>query len=218
MMHLFRLIICFGLLIEALVGLPSHTVWADNSRPSTVFLPILVNLGNLSSQSQDPVTLQSFILSVDHGEPTIIVGVFALGALAQPVVQQPVGTYNYISKSMQAVTQFSLVQAPVTGLIAHNSLAGIKFFKMVVDQEIYLVMGDGSNRGYRVSQIDRYQAVNPNDPTSEFINEKTGQVLSAAQLFTEYYLGQDHVTFQTCILKDDNPSWGRLFEVAIPVG
>ncbi len=220
MTHLFRLLISIGLFFGALAGLslaPSGIALAQSSGPSSVYLPILVNGGNLSNEAQAPVTLRSFILSVERGEPGTIKGVFAPGTLAQPVVQQPVENYGYISFGGQDVTQFSLAQAPVTGLMAHNTLAGIKFFRLILDQDVYLVMGDGSARHYRVSQIERYQAVNPDDPASDFIDEQTRQLLSAAQLFADFYLGQDHLTLQTCIQKDGSPSWGRLFVVALPV-
>ncbi len=32
-----------------------------------------------------------------------------------------------------------------------------------------------------------------------------------------FYTGAGHVTFQTCIIKDGNPSWGRFFVTAIPI-
>lgn len=223
MTHLFRLLICFGLLSGVLVGLPAvsppftlGTVLAQSSGPTSIYIPLLVNGSILSDPAQSPATLQDFIQSVERGDAGVVKGVFAAGVLAQPVVQQPDGNYSFISTDSQDVTQFSLAQAPVTGLMAHNTLAGSKFFKLVVDQDIYLVLGDGSAHRYRVSQIDRYQAVHPDDAASDFINEQTSQVLSAAQLFADYYLGPDHVTLQTCILEDGNPSWGRLFVVAFP--
>ena len=218
MRHLFRFLTCFGLLIGGLAGLPARPARADNSQPSNVFLPLLVNGGDLSSQAQEPATLQSFIQSVGNGDPGAIKGVFAPGVLAQPVAQQPAGDYGFISNGNDDLTQFSLAQAPAVGFIAHNSLAGARFFKLTVGQDLYLVMGDGSARHYRVSQVNRYQAVNPDDPASDFIDTQTGQTLSAAQLFAAYYLGQDQATFQTCILEDGNPSWGRLFVSAVPAG
>lgn len=184
---------------------------------SQVFLPILLNGVNSLSISRTPVTLSSFITSVQNWETNGIVGVYVQDVLAQPVVQQPAGDYAYISLDKDQVTQFLLAQAPVVGLIAHNHLAGNKFSMLTTGQSIYLVFGTGRTAHYQINQVTRYQALDPASPTSDFMDLATGQYISAAQLFAQYYLGQDHITLQTCINKDGNDNWGRLLIVADPV-
>ena len=66
---------------------------------------------------------------------------------------------------------------------------------------------------YRITQIDSLQALEPNNPSSKF-KDANGTLLSASEVFAKYYTGSDHVTFQTCIAKDNISSWGRLFVVA----
>jgi hypothetical protein len=45
---------------------------------------------------------------------------------------------------------------------------------------------------------------------------KYSSTLTAEQMFKRAYLGDRHVTFQTCINAYGNASWGRLFVVATP--
>ena len=39
---------------------------------------------------------------------------------------------------------------------------------------------------------------------------------AAGQMFKRAYLGDRHVTFQTCLEAYGNNSWGRLFIIAVP--
>jgi hypothetical protein len=41
-------------------------------------------------------------------------------------------------------------------------------------------------------------------------------VMTARQVFKRVYAGERHVTFQTCIERLGNRSWGRLFVLAVP--
>jgi hypothetical protein len=40
--------------------------------------------------------------------------------------------------------------------------------------------------------------------------------LTTEQMFNKAYRGDRHVTFQTCIEANGEPSWGRLFVIATP--
>jgi len=68
-----------------------------------------------------------------------------------------------------------------------------------------------------VKQIDRYQALQPSSNTSDYKNLATGEILTTAQIFARYYMGETHVTLQTCIANNGLANWGRLFIVALPV-
>jgi hypothetical protein len=68
-----------------------------------------------------------------------------------------------------------------------------------------------------VTEILRYQALERKSPFSSFRNlSNTDEVLSTEQMFERAYGGDRHITFQTCIAKYGNASWGRLFVVATP--
>ena len=103
--------------------------------------------------------------------------------------------------------------------MAHNYLAGEAFFDLEEGQEIKLVYGDGRSALYRVREIQRYQAVNPNSISTEFIGlQDIAPILTANELFERTYgLEEELLVFQTCIAKGKEDSWGRLFVLAEPV-
>jgi hypothetical protein len=35
-------------------------------------------------------------------------------------------------------------------------------------------------------------------------------------MFNRAYVGENRVVFQTCLAAEGNPSWGRLFVIAVP--
>ncbi len=57
----------------------------------------------------------------------------------------------------------------------------------------------------------------PDSPYSDFIDLENSQKLTSTQLFNFVYTGEHHVTFQTCIAKGSNLTWGRLFVIATPL-
>lgn len=161
--------------------------------------------------------LQTFSASLTDGAPGELRGVFADGIFAVPVAQQPTAAPGYVSLTDHTVTQFrQAAQFGNVGLLAHNSLTGQHFFQLGAGQLIYLVYGDGRVEPYQVSSILQYQATDPSSPTSHFIDLATNQRLSASELFTKVYRGPKHLVLQTCIAKNLNGSWGRLFIIAEP--
>jgi hypothetical protein len=67
------------------------------------------------------------------------------------------------------------------------------------------------------NSIQRYQALDPFNPRSEFKNMETQTSVTAEDLFNNVYRGEYHLTLQTCIENNGNSSWGRLFIMATPV-
>lgn len=159
-----------------------------------------------------------FITTVSNGDASVIRGVFVPNVLALRVQQQPDNNDGYVSSVLGVATQFRLAaQSGVTGLLAHNYISGDLFFDLEIDQEVNIVYGDGSVQRYIISEIYEYQALQPNSTFSDFIDLETNQKLSSTQLFNQVYTGENHVTFQTCIAKDGNLTWGRLFVIATPI-
>jgi hypothetical protein len=170
------------------------------------------------SQESELPAFSDFALSVSNGVSGIVRGVYAPGHFAFRVVQQSPGNYGYVSNTANAVTQFSLASDyGVTGLLAHNYLAGATFASLEVGQEIRIVYGDGRVAYYQVVIISRYRALDPLSVTSVFIDLATGVEYTAEQTFFQFYTGGNHVTLQTCIAKGNDTSWGRLFIVAYPI-
>lgn len=158
-----------------------------------------------------------FSKTVQNGKAADLRGVYVSNVLALPVVQQPSNNTGYVSSRDGEVTQFGMAsQFGNVGLLAHNHLSGKSFSQLAVGQEVRLVYGNGKVETFVVSEILKYQALQPNSPYSEFRNVNDSKTITAEQMFKRVYFGDKHVTFQTCINKDGNPSWGRFFVIAIP--
>ncbi len=159
-----------------------------------------------------------FVSTLKNGQWNVLRGVYVENILALPIVQQPAGQTMYVSGNAGEITQFnSASQAGNIGLLAHNTLAGAFFQQLTIGQEIRLIYGDGYVRKFIVTQVQRYQALEPENPFSSFRNLDQAETLTAAQMFNRAYSGTQHVTFQTCIAAQGNFSWGRLFVIAEPL-
>jgi hypothetical protein len=116
------------------------------------------------------------------------------------------------------LTQFGLASAfGSVGLLAHNYLAGENVVLLAQDQEFFLVYGDGRTAGYVVTGVRRFQALEPDSTSGRFVDLESGDVLSAAEMFLEAYARPGQVVLQTCIEKEDQLNWGRLFVIAAPI-
>jgi hypothetical protein len=133
------------------------------------------------------------------------------------VVQQPAGDNDFVSPRQNVLTQFDLAsQFGSTGLLAHNYLAGESLALLQRDQIFYLVYGDGRVAVFAIREILRYQALEPESSYSRFVDLENNNTLSTAELFTRVYNSPGKVILQTCIARQDNLSWGRLFIIAEP--
>lgn len=163
--------------------------------------------------------LYSFVHTVTNGNANEVVGVYVEDSLALQVTQQPSDNPNFVSTEPEKVTQFAAANRYRTiGLLAHNYLAGMHFSNLRISQIVTVIYGDGSLHYYKIDGIERYQALSPTSPQSEFVDLNNGQNahLSASDVFRREYTHGDRVIFQTCIQADNDPSWGRLFIIASP--
>lgn len=192
-----------------------------------VFLPLLVKPGEAGGQPATQPTptptplpeptfpsLEEFISQIASGQGAAWRGFYAEEKFTARIVQQPANNYSFISWEMDVLTQYMLAEEDVVGLLAHNTHAGQYYFLLRVGDQFYLVSDDRQTRLYQVQTIDRYQALQPSSNTSDYKNLETGEILSTAQIFARYYMGEPHVTLQTCIAQNGLPNWGRLFVVA----
>jgi hypothetical protein len=171
-------------------------------------------LGNVVSLP----TVVEFSKAVQNGNAKMLRGVYVDDVLALPIIQQPAGDPAFVSTNDGEVTQFSMPsQYGNVGLLAHNHLSGRLFSGLAIGQQVRLVYGDGKIDTFVVTEILRYQALQPTSPYSSFRNmDNAEETLSANQMFSKAYLGDRHVTFQTCIDAYGNSSWGRMFVIAVP--
>jgi hypothetical protein len=160
---------------------------------------------------------EKFVTAVSDGNASTVRGVYVPGVLALRVKQQPAGNAGYVSSAAGVATQFGMAaEMGTTGLLAHNFAAGKSYSNLAIGNEVKVVYGDGSVKTYIVSAIYQYQALDSNNPYGDLVDLSTGVQMPVADVFNAVYGGGDHVTFQTCIAKNGNASWGRLFVVATP--
>jgi hypothetical protein len=157
-------------------------------------------------------------VTVAETAPDFVQSVYVDNTLALDVVQQPEGDTNYVSPNSGEVTQFSTVtQYGNVGLLAHNYLSGREFSHLAIGQEVHLVYISGRVEHFIITEILRYQALEPKSPYSSFQDmNNTDEIVSVGEVFDRAYQGDYHLTFQTCIAKDGVSSWGRLFVIAVP--
>ena len=186
---------------------------------TSLFLAIFVSLffSPITAQAASLPSFLDFSQSVQNGDANVLRGVYVSNVMALPVVQQPYGNAGYVSNYEGEATQFRMAsQFGNIGLLAHNHLSGREFAQLAVGQEIRLVYGDGHFEAFVVTEVLHYQALQPTSPYSSFSNLDEEETLSAEGMFKRVYFGDRHVTFQTCIEKDGELSWGRLFVIAVP--
>jgi hypothetical protein len=210
-----KLILVFSLLLTFLTsGGPLHSNYG--MVPMTGYHgESLTNLGESASLP----TLREFVPTIKNDNPRQLVGVFINNTLALRVVQQPAANPGFVSSAPEVVTQFSLAsQYGTTGLLAHNTAAGQYFDDIYSGQKIVLVYGNGDLKYYLVEQIRQFQALSPTSPYSSFTDlASSGKPLSVENLFYQVYQSKGNLVFQTCIAKDGELSWGRLFVIAHPI-
>jgi hypothetical protein len=212
---------CSTLALAVIMTWPALAVEAAPSpAPFRLFLPAVARnvVGGGRASSPGVPALADFVASLQAGSADTVRGVYVWATLALPVVQQPGDDAGYVSEQPGVATQFGLAALyGVTGLLAHNNLAGQKFFDLGVGEEVLVVHGNGHAKAYRVTAIWRYQALQPDSPTSDFVDLASGQTLSAKDVFLRAYTGADQVTLQTCIAANGLSTWGRLFVIATPL-
>ena len=142
----------------------------------------------------------------------------SFGGSTLNIEQQPKKQYGYIPNKEGAGSQFqSTSDYGSMGVLAHNYLSGQRFFNMKQGDEVsanYVGGGKSAGEQFEVAEIHRYQATNPNSQTSSFVDLDTGEKLTFEQLYHNMYNENNPLVFQTCIERDGNNQWGRLFVVA----
>ena len=163
-------------------------------------------------------SLNEFINTVKDGNANTLRGVYIADLLAFPIEQQPYGNPGFVSTVDSVLTQFSIAsEVGNVGLLAHNHLAGRSFSEIKQGDQIILVYGDGHTEIFLVEDVQKYQALSPLSPYSQFKDLETQSTLTAEELFKTVYRGEYHLTLQTCIENEGNLSWGRLFIIANPI-
>jgi hypothetical protein len=160
---------------------------------------------------------EALVAQVTNGQSGELRGIYIPDILAAPVVQQPAGDHGFVSPRQNIVTQFGLAsQFGSIGLLAHNYLAGEGFSSLKKGQTFYLIYEDGEVSTFVITGILSFRALEPESTSSQFVDLAGGSLLTTAELFSEVYDRPGNVILQTCISRENNLSWGRLFIIAEP--
>lgn len=172
----------------------------------------------VSANSPVNLSLEDFVFQIMDGNAEMIRGIYTADAFALRVVQQPSNQPGFVSTMDGVVTQFmDAKKYGSIGLLSHNFLSGKLFYQLKIGDVLQLVYGDGVVRKYQIESLHQYQALQPENPRSTFVDLATGTKLSAANLFLKMYARMGKLVLQTCLQKGDENSWGRLFIIAEPV-
>lgn len=161
-------------------------------------------------------TISHFVQSLQLDSSETVTGVYIPNTFAFNVVQQPSSNPAYVSNAEDVITQFSMASNYGSiGLMAHNHLAGSTFENIIPGQTIVVISGDGSLDYYHITAVEKYQALNPTSPYSQFLKLDTNEpLMSAEDLFMHVYANPGTLVLQTCIANGNQTSWGRMFILA----
>jgi len=139
--------------------------------------------------------------------------------VALSIADQPNNNIGYVSNIPGVITRFRQAEKQGSiGLIAHNYLAGEKFFNLGVGDFLTLASNnEKTNQRYEIIEIKEFQALDPRSIHSKFRNLDTEEIISAHNLSQSIYGLEDHLILQTCIENDGDTEWGRLFVIAKPI-
>lgn len=158
-----------------------------------------------------------FAETIYNGKADEVSGVYVEKLIALPVIQQPLNDVTFVADLMGTVTQFqSAADHGVIGLLAHNYLSGALFYQLTNGQEVRIVFGDGSYQVYKVKGSYEFQKLEPSNLHSDLVDLSSDRLMTADQVFNQFYNGGPHVTFQTCLEKYGISNWGLTFIVAVP--
>jgi hypothetical protein len=155
---------------------------------------------------------------VENGQNKAVRGIYVPGFLALPVVQQPSGNAGFVSEKPGTVTQFQLAaRYNVLGLLAHNYLSGRDFYRLREGLQVMVVRGDSTIDRYRITGVHEFQKLTPGSNWSHYTDLNSGERLTTYQVFNQFYQGEHHLTFQTCLERNGLETWGLRFVVAEPI-
>lgn len=144
-------------------------------------------------------------------------GLYVPDEFAFPIVAQPEDQDLYVSTKRNLLTLFRAAQQNgVTGLLAHNFLAGALFYDLEIGQEVWVVESEQKQRAYKITRIEQFQKIT-GAQDEVFIDLRTNDAMSTSEVFDRFYTGEPHLTLQTCLEGEGDPSWGLTFIVAVPL-
>jgi hypothetical protein len=168
--------------------------------------------GRQAARAVDVHELPEFVESSGSGDSELVTGVYAPGRFDLIVEQQPPNHNLYVTEKWGYATQFARpLRFEVIGLLAHNTFSGILFYGLDLNDDVFLVFGDGRTAVYRVEAIEEFQKLEPGNPRSDYMELATGRQMTTNEVFTRFYKNGHHLILQTCLERNGDMSWGVRF-------
>ena len=135
------------------------------------------------------------------------------------IVPQPNGKYSWVSNDSNSFTEFSVPKKlyDTQYFLAHNTKAGshlneIKIGDVIKFRESNAGLGEHTER--KVKEIRKFKALQPTNLKTPLVDLSTGKQYSVEDITKEMWTNNKQVVFQTCIEKEGDINWGRLFVIA----
>jgi hypothetical protein len=187
----------------------------------TLLPPIPSPTPELSStpglQEQSSLKLELFVKEIEDGTE-FVRGVYIKNILALHIVQQPKHKNTDVTLIPGAVSQFRLAEEVGSiGLLGRSESVGKNFLKISKGEEVIVINGKGKTTTYKVSEILKFKAFEPDNPSSNFVQLDEdnkpikGTYINANNLFQKIYSARNNrLVLQTCFDRDE----GRIFFIA----
>lgn len=102
---------------------------------------------------------------------------------------------------------------PAITLLAHNYQSGRTFDDIQVGDSLRYQYEQGNWQTYQVRDVLIFQALSPDSERSDLM-APDGTIYTPKQIHELLYNHPEYLILQTCIYRDGNLNWGRLFVVA----
>jgi len=203
------------LLFASLAVSPAHSVYNQPKATGTPLpLPRPQPIPLAPDSDRDLVEAIEY-LTIGKTDPNQLVGLYAPGIFRFKIVEQPDGNAVFVSPLGDTLTNFlSAKNNGITGLLAHNYLAGRNFYDLEVGDSLFLIWGDRRFVEYLIVETGDYQKLSSDIFASKYIDLATGETLTTDDVFTRYYRGNHRLTLQTCLERKGDLSWGLHFITA----
>lgn len=109
------------------------------------------------------------------------------------------------------------IDAPAIVLTAHNTSSGALFLDLTYGSQVSYtddLYAPHQQGGYTVTETIYLQALDPDDPYSDFIDMEDGRPLTTRQAWEYIYNRPGTLVLQTCVERDGLDTWGRFFVIA----
>jgi hypothetical protein len=109
------------------------------------------------------------------------------------------------------------MQHGVTGLLAHNFLAGRAFYGLQIGTPIWIARSKDKVQMYKVASVELFQRITLPGEADRYIQLVNHREWTTSELFAHFYADRGRLVLQTCLARFGRLNWGLYFVVAEPI-